>query len=521
MAKAAKKNLQTPPETEDSQPSLDIEPQESPAAEDPTLSTPPIEALEPAEAEESEPVIEPAPEKRRPGRPSKTDPPVLRSSIINRINNLESWEGTRVYVYRWEPFHDRKVGGKQSVSVKRYEGPFDEQDMLEDPGLGSGVYELVVNRTDPATRMRKVIDSGVVKLLNMKYPPRIPKGEWVDDERNKDWEWARNMCDKTEAPGAVPIVPTVDPLVEILRDTIKNQNTQLLELQKEMRQTAAKEDPSMKGILAILAPFIPAIVQKLTAAPLPPPPPPPPPPESPLEKLAMAMLTKQLETKGDPAAELERTLDLQDKIEARVGGRNGGRSRKTGWQEVISECTPPVAEALKPVFQIIAMGMAQAAQKGQQQAQQQQPGPQQQPQQPTPPAIQQAPPMHEPPKPGPQLVEQKPTLEAIAAAVLQHLQQEKTGYQLGDWYIEEFGEQEFKEIRVQGKPQLLLALKDTAEWRDIFKFSESGALDEMLTEFFTWEPPDDDEDDGEDEAPAANLDAINTGWTQPEGVPAQ
>ena len=129
--------------------------------------------------------------------------------------------------------------------------------------------------------------------------------------------------------------------------------------------------------------------------------------------------------------------------------------------------------------------------------------------------------MHEPPKPGPQLVEQKPTLEAIAAAVLQHLKQEKTGYQLGDWYIEEFGEQEFKEVRVQGKPQLLLALKDTAEWRDIFKFSESGALDEMLTEFFTWEPPDDEDEDDEDEATAASLDAINVGWTQPATVEAK
>jgi len=532
VAKVAKKNLDPAPKTEDPQSALDIEPKIPAAAEDPTPLTAPTETptLE-AEKEEDEPPspIEPEPQKRRPGRPSKNEPPVLRSGIIDRINNLESWESTRVYVYRWEPFHNRQVGGKQSVSVKRYEGPFDEQDMLEDPGLGSGLYELVVNRTDPTTRQRRVIDSGTVKLLNMKFPPRIPKGEWVDDPRNKDWEWARNICDKSEIPAPVALAPPADPMIELLREQNRNQHEEMRayreridKLQDEMRQTASKKDPNEQTLISIIAPVLPAIVQRLLEPPKP----------DPTQALFMQYLMKQAEQKPetakptDAAAELDKVLDLQAKIEERLGGSRNGRSRKTGWQEVISDVAGPVSEILKP---IVTAGVMMQAQRAQQQAQTQQQQPQPRPPmqqqeaaaltpaqpQPTP----QPAPVVQSPQPGPQLLEKKPTIEAIARAVVEHIEHGDTGFDLGDWYLEEFGEDEFRDARLQGKAQLrqdILTVHQTAAF-----FNEAAylaALDKMITEFLTWQPPEDeDEDESDDEPPAAasNLADVAAGWKQP------
>lgn len=512
MAKTLKKNLQDAEKQEPAKPIPNLETEESQKL--PEEPAPEQIIQEPAQPEETlGDVIEAEPQKRRPGRPSKTDPPVLRSGIIERINNLESWEGTRVYVMRWEPYSNRKVGGRQSVSVKRYEGPFDEQDMLEDPGLGSGTYELIVNRTNPTTRQRSVIDSGVIRLLNIKYPPRIPKGEWVDDERNKDWEWARNLCDKTEVPGAVPIVPGPDPLIEILRDQIKAQNDRMSELYREMRETAHKKDPNEQTVLTVL-------LQKVLEKPAPPPPPPP----DPVRDMFMTYLMKQLEAKHeaapppiDPMTTLDKQLELQKKLDEMAGSRNnGGRSRKSGTQEMITDISAAVAPILQPIVQVIAMGIAR------QQAQQaQQPNPQQQQQQPPPtaPAIepaaaqsQQAPQVAIDPK--------QPTIEAFADGILLHLKLDKTGDDLAAWYAEKYGQKELAEVQDQGNTAILQDLKEHQTlWRDLFPYFESGELPVMLLDFVTFDADSgDDVEEPETAAAPASVDAINQGWTAPAEV---
>ena len=523
MAKTAKKNL---PDEENIVPVVtenEPSPNDAPPQQETMFEVPPQEAPAATQPESEPPKEEPT--AKRLGRPRKEDTPP--PTIIEVMRAYPSWEGRYAYIYRIEPYSNRRVGDNTVIMCKRYDRAIDEQDLLED--LGSGVYQIRVVYDDPGPGgERKMVAKANVRVLNVDFPPKIPRNEQVwEDPRNKDWLWAKELIEhKDAATVAKQVVQDSSaslfaPLLEMMKDQLQSTREEL----RAVRDNMNRRDPQQENLQTTM---MMKLIEKMMTPP-PPPPPPPPAPDLVAQLTAtVALIDKMRGTPDKPkdaTAELENIMKVQRQMEEQYGSRNGGRSRKTGWQEVISECTPPVAEALKPVFQIIAMGMAQAAQKGQQQANQQQQPPQQQPQpNAPPPMIQQpaAPPIHEPPTPGPQLVEKKPTLEAIAAEVLQHLQKEKTGYQLGDWYIEEFGEQEFKEVRVQGKPQLLLALKDTAEWRDIFKFSESGALDEILTEFFTWEPPDEeDEDDDEDEAPAANLDAINTGWTQPATVEAK
>lgn len=524
MPKVAKKNLHEVENKEAEQPSLNIHTDQAPILGQPPAPAAPNEPepemleTQPDEEADTEPATEPEPAKRRPGRPSKNDPPVMRSGIINRINNLESWEATRVYVYRWEPFTDRKIGGRQSVAVKRYEGPFDEQDMLEDAGLGSGVYELVVNRTDPQTRQRRIIDSGMVKLFNMKFPPRIPKGEWVDDERNKDWEWARNICDKTEAPAPVSVIAPPDPLIELLRDQIRSQNERLSEMHREMREQQNKKDPNEQTILTVL-------LQKVLEKPAPP----PPPPADPVRDMMVAFMMKQLEAKAepvkvpDPDEALERALRLQEKLEERTGGKGAAaRSRMSGNQEMIAELVKSAAPMVGPILNLVAMNAAQN--KAQQQQPQQGPPmlpPQFTPQAPppitptAPPPTPQQPQQQPRPANGPQLVK-TPTVEAFTEAVIDHLTRGKTGYDLGDWYLSEYGEDEFTDIRTEGKGKLIEDLRSQPHsWAKIEGYHEAGTLDAMIKEFVTWEP-DSEDDEEEDDAPPpiAAADSINTGWTE-------
>ena len=519
MARTSKKKDSDIEETAPIEPVITQEPAPLPEiAEPPALDAQP-EPEPIAEAESSaEPTLEPEPEKRRPGRPSKNDPPIVRSGIIDRIQNLASWEGTRVYLYRWEPFTDRKVGGRSSVSVKRYEGPFDEEDIMTDPGLGSGVYELVMNRTDPQTRQRRMIDSGMVKILNMKYPPRIPKGEWQDDERNKDWEWCRNLVGKDEAAGAVPMpARPADALVEIMREQLAAQRMETAELRKEMREAAAKKDPTEQTLISIIVPFVPAIVARLTAPATP----------DPTQALFMQYLMKQAEAKQeavaapDPMKSLEQQFELSSKMEERYGNR-GGRSRKSATQEFVADMTAAAAPILAPIVQVIAQGLLQ-----QQRTQQQQPQPQPAQYQPQPvqyqppqvaapptpsPSAGQAPPANLSPAPGPQIVKDAPNIEVIAQAVVDHVESNLSGVDLGDWYIEKYGREEFDEVRMQGKSAIIRDLNAVP----LFEKAEleNGIVDQLISDFLLWEPAEDNDEDDEDEPPAA-VAPIKSGWTQP------
>ena len=100
-----------------------------------------------------------------------------------------------VYLYRVEPYIDRLRAG-DSKYIMKYDEPIDEQRVLADHG--SGRYKAVLNFRKAGAEMGDIIDSHYFDLLNMKYPPKVPIGEWTDDPRNKRWAWAKEA--NTPAP---------------------------------------------------------------------------------------------------------------------------------------------------------------------------------------------------------------------------------------------------------------------------------------------------------------------------------
>lgn len=517
MAKSTKKNIQEPaieplnfPEPE---PIPTIEPETEPETpEEPAEET--IITAEPASTED--------PPKRGRGRPTNASAN-REETILDRLIQLDSWAGVWVYVYRQRPFTNKLLNGNKLIHVKRWDVPFDAEDLLKE--AGSGVYLIRATRLNPATGKRPQFDMDEVRLLNMNYPPRIPPGEWVDHPNNKDWEWAKEAIFKKDAPPPPP--PIADPMIELLReqnraqlDAMNRQQDRMDKLQDEIRQNANKKDPGEQTLMSVIAPFVPAIVAKLTATP-----PPPPPPPDPFAMMTAA-LTFMEKVRGpeataaaprDPIAEAERSLEFVEKLESRVGGGRQARSRKSGLQETITDVAAAVGPSLAPFFQVMAANMIRA--------QQQQPA--QQPGQ-IPPTVQLGPgpetaqftPQQQQ-QPGPQLVKPKPTLEGISIAVLSHLNRRAVGLDLQDWFVEQFGEEEHDKLIGQGNIRLMEDLKKTPQWAGIESYAETGELNQLILEFLTVEDDEEEEDDGPPTAAKASA-PIMDGWatpaTQAQGV---
>ena len=125
-------------------------------------------------------------------------------SFIKSFNDQEWGEFLFMYLYRRLPITDRKLTGND-IYIAKYVKPVEAEDVMQE--YGSGEYKLMLNRYDPATRKNTRLSHYVFRILNEKYPPKIPLGEWIDDERNRDWAWAKPalLQQQAERQGSSPV----------------------------------------------------------------------------------------------------------------------------------------------------------------------------------------------------------------------------------------------------------------------------------------------------------------------------
>lgn len=498
-----KKPQKNTPKTPEPAPQPTDPPKVEAEAENP--EPPPITEAPPPDNPESGPATAAeAPTRRKAGRPRAEEDRSGEPQIMDRIRAIANWEGTKVYVYRHGPIIDLHRTGSLRTNVCVYKGPFDQEDMLKDPGLGSGLYGLIVNRKNPQTRKDEVIDSGEVELLNMAFPPRVPRGTWVDDERNDKWKWAKDIWDREDADKLKALAPAAPdnghavftPLLDMMKEQLRTTQDEV----RSLREALTRKDPQEQSVLTVL-------LQKVLQ-------PPPTPAPDPVRDMLMTYLLRQLETKSeatapkDPRAEAEASIEFYSKMRE-VFQDNGkpSRSKMSGWQEMLQPALPIIGQALGPLIQVMAQQMTQRpatpTDPGQATAATALPAPPSAPTE-SPTAA-----------PGPKLINKQPTIEGFAAAVLTHLKAGQDGYALGDWYLGQFGSEEFTDIRLQGKLRLVEDLKSIPNtWKHIAAFMETGALDTMLTQFLTWEPPEGDEDD-EEEPPPVGVANQPINWTTP------
>jgi hypothetical protein len=84
------------------------------------------------------------------------------------------------------PRIDRKANGKP-INLGAYSTAFTRDDIMNEHG--SGVYRIDLNQTDPASSRSRRVAREVFTIINPKYPPIVPPGDWVDDKVNDMWKW--------------------------------------------------------------------------------------------------------------------------------------------------------------------------------------------------------------------------------------------------------------------------------------------------------------------------------------------
>ena len=137
------------------------------------------------EAEPKEPKEERSGRGRPPGAKNKGPD----ATFFDRLKDLD-WERHVVYLYRLQPLIDLATAGG-SKYVTKYAEPFDEDRVMRD--LGSGMYQARLTELQGTTGKSKQIDTYNFEVFNMKYPPQIPVGVWLEDHRNERWKWAKDL----------------------------------------------------------------------------------------------------------------------------------------------------------------------------------------------------------------------------------------------------------------------------------------------------------------------------------------
>ena len=159
-----------------------------------TTATAVLDEPEPPEPPESDdmPVQEAA-------EPPKREPPKVPSffQTMGRVQKEDWGPRASIYLYRLEPMIDRLRGGDKKY-IMMYTEPLTEERIMVDHG--SGRYKAVLNIRKAGAERGDEIDSHFFDIMNLKYPPKVPKGEWVDDPRNKKWAWAK----EPDVPPAPP-----------------------------------------------------------------------------------------------------------------------------------------------------------------------------------------------------------------------------------------------------------------------------------------------------------------------------
>jgi hypothetical protein len=289
----------------------------------------------------------------------------------------DEWEKKlSAYLYRLAPVIDRgKTGNYHNVQM--YSKPVTQDEIMRATYGGSGKYRLMLKRYDPGSRITALIREEDFSILNQDFPPCIPFGEWIDDDKNREWAWAKPQLEKIAKEKAnAPATPNAsaagitDPtflnVIGILERFMPKQSadqTQLLatEVIATMREQHKEQMQQAKGNPDQLVTLVTTIATALKPATA---------PAAGGDPVMMEMLRNMREdlraereanaklmerilapTQVAPAptlaAQLKDMVELKSVVGSLFGrGNSGGgeQNRKTDWGEVFARSVEKIVE---------------------------------------------------------------------------------------------------------------------------------------------------------------------------------
>jgi len=469
-------------------------------------------------------------------KPASPDPIPKSMTFFSRIEAIpkEDW-GTRakIKIYRLEPMIDRLRGSAYKY-IMIYEEPVNEERIKVDHG--SGRYRLHLNFKVPAGD-EKEIDAIEFDIYDVNFPPKVTRGEWVEDPRNHKWkDIMKKVWDAEDKAAALQAQIPPAPQGPGFLESIHTYDTIRKSVREEMRP-ADQINPvqtfldGMKTAQAMQPAPTPAAT------------------ENTLLTTVMTMVTNQVNAAQQEAKELRQEIremrnkpadsnglgaikELFTEVKAFLpilkdtfpgateimGGGLAVRGRgRPQWWETILE-SPVVADTLKPIGQALGAMMVANATRA--------------PQQPrgAPPVQQPNPAQQIEAQPQPAQPEQRPVgmidfVFVNRVPLLKHFamwcdstdedaKEAWSGQGLAQWLTDGFGPvwenlSWHQELKTAGVANLLVACQNhpvlQAEiWSKVS--SRSQQFQAFLTDLLAWEPDSEDEPEG---VPQLNTEPID------------
>lgn len=464
---------------------------------------------------------------RKPGsgnRPPQTPPtpqPAAETTADDFFSLLKTfpeddWKERKfMYLYRTAPITDRRASG-QDLNLMKYMKPIDSHDIMLE--FGSGGYKILLDEYDPTTQKTRVLRTHYFRIFNMDYPPRIPYGEWLDDERNKDWQWAKpKLLAQQTAANTPPAVPAVGNEVGLFNAVVSaveklrpNENkkeheslaVQVMKMMQEgQREAAAANNPKatlelVNAIVGAIKPDKPAgadpmlthILDELKTA------------REENSKLMMRLLDRKDEPKTKSVR--EELIEIKQVADEFFGG-SGGKS-KTDWGDIAKEVA---LEGLHVVAEVAkAIGIAKVTGK------------------PATPGAEAANPQAALPEPDPSkplTPEQRREmlaalneqfggiLDAVAPFMVDQFKSGVTGMEFRDWFLDRYGSLTYDALAQMSK-ETILALIDVRKQQGpphikniLAEFVPPERAAEFVAEFQSDTEVPEDEDSGTEPPTAA------------------
>jgi hypothetical protein len=177
-----------------------------------------------SEAQDASVETQDQPEPEQPPAPAPRKDPLPRiREFFSGLQDISAADwGARysVKVYRLAPIYDStNVGSKKKYIMIYLAAPAPDEERIK-RDCGSGRYRLYLNGKTSGTHKEAELAAVEIDILDPAFPPNLPVGDWLDEPKNRDWQWAKPLLEARQAkalqantpPPAAPGVNMMDAM---------------------------------------------------------------------------------------------------------------------------------------------------------------------------------------------------------------------------------------------------------------------------------------------------------------------
>ena len=451
-----------------------------------------------SEAQDASVETQDQPEPEQPPAPAPRKDPLPRiREFFSGLQDISAADwGARysVKVYRLAPIYDStNVGSKKKYIMIYLAAPAPDEERIK-RDCGSGRYRLYLNGKTSGTHKEAELAAVEIDILDPAFPPNLPVGDWLDEPKNRDWQWAKPLLEARQAKAlqanTPPPAAASASLVEAMEviDQIQDKAA------ARERERTPPPDVRTQWDPAAQLQTIAGVAQQMSAALKST-------PENPMSGFLQDQMTAM---RAEIAAARARSDALMDKLLERASApppqQNSGmsaikdlvtgvkdllpslkelwpnadeaiadrvvRSKMGPWQEFFAPVLPKLVDALGPILPGIMMSMGNSGNR------------------PAGPPAQFAPGLPAPARPNPNMVPPQPQQQAHAPnldeMLLNALTNDRDGGEFADSLIMLFGQQGqlmYRQAASLGEQGLLTLIQQRPIWNQL------GPLQSKVTQF--------------------------------------